>query len=419
MKIAIVGSGISGLVSAYLLRSKHDLTIFEAADWVGGHTHTIPVPTATGTAHIDTGFIVYNEAAYPNFKRLLEILGVATQPSRMSFSVHCDQTGLEYCGDTLLTMFAQRRNLFRPSFYRILRDIARFYREAPAVLDGNDPDHTLTTGAYLAKHRYSDIFIQKHILPMGAAVWSARGADFADFPVRHFVQFFQNHGMLQIAARPIWRVIRGGSHEYVKKLTASYRARIRLNTPVAAIRRHPEHVEIRTQSGDVEQFDEVIIATHSDQAVQLLADATPIERDVLGAIDYQENDVVLHTDERLMPRRRRAWASWNYHLPASESNRATVTYYMNMLQTLKEPKDYFVTLNRTGDIDPQQIIGRYTYHHPSYTESTFAAQRRHREISGVNRTHYCGAYWGYGFHEDGVRSALAACEPFGGAIDHE
>ncbi len=404
MKIAIIGTGIGGLTAAWQLRREHDLTLFEANDYVGGHAHTVDVEVGGRRHAVDTGFIVFNDWTYPNFIDLLEQLGVASQPTRMSFSVRCERTGLEYNGENLNTLFAQRRNLFRPSFHRMIRDILRFNREAPALLDGN---RDLSLDVFLREGHYSREFTNHYILPMAAAIWSAEPGMMGAMPARFFVRFFKNHGLLSVSDRPQWRVIQGGSRNYVEALTASFHDRIRLNCPVEWVRRHPTFVQVKPWGGPAERFDQVIIATHSDQALRLLADPTPDEREILGAIPYQENEVVLHTDTRLLPRRKRAWAAWNYHLPAQPRERVAVTYNMNILQGLDTPETFCVTLNQSEAIDPARILYRTAYHHPVFTEAGIQAQARRSEISGVNRTWYCGAYWSYGFHEDGVNSGLA------------
>lgn len=414
MKIAIVGSGISGLVSAYLLNRQHDVTVFEAGDYVGGHTNTVRVVDQNGEVPVDTGFIVYNNWTYPNFCRLLDQMQVATQPSDMSFSVRCAKTQLEYKGDGINTLFAQRRNILRPSFYRLLFEIMRFYRQSRTLL--NQPDDTTTLGAYLREHRYSNEFIERHLIPMGAAIWSADPQQFYEFPARFFVRFCYNHGMLNIFKRPQWRVIQGGSASYIDPLTAGLRTRIKVGSPVHQILRHPDGVELRFGAEETERFDEVVLAVHSDQALRLLADPTPQERDVLGVMHYQRNETVLHTDTQILPQQRRAWASWNYHIPTTSTNLATLTYNMNLLQTLNTARTYCVTLNATNQIRAESILRNIIYHHPVYTVDSVLAQKRHAEISGVNRTHYCGAYWGYGFHEDGVNSALAVARHFGEAL---
>jgi len=411
MKIAIVGTGISGMLAAYLLNPEHEITVFEANDYIGGHTNTISVEMNDKTYAVDTGFIVFNDRTYPNFFKLLEQLGVSSQPSTMSFSVTCEKTGLEYNGTSLNTLFAQRGNLIRPSFYRMLRDIRRFNREAPALLQWEN--RTTTLGNYLEARCYSREFVEQYIIPMGAAIWSADPQQMWHFPARFFVQFFHNHGMLSINKRPQWRTIAGSSHRYVEVLTRPYRDRIRLNCPAQSISRHPNHVEVTPRHGQAERFDQVVIATHSDQALALLADATETEREVLSALPYQENEAILHTDPSLLPRRRLAWASWNYHILREGQGPVALTYNMNILQSLRAPQPFCVTLNRAAAVDPAKVLRRITYHHPVYTLEGAAAQKRQAEVNGARRTYFCGAYWGYGFHEDGVNSALAVCKYFG------
>lgn len=410
MRIAVIGSGISGMVAAQGLSRAHEVSVFEADSHIGGHTHTVEVERGGGCYAVDTGFIVFNDWTYPNFVALLAELDVAWQPSEMSFSVRCERTGLEYNGETLNTLFAQRRNLLRPSFLRMVGDILRFNRRAPALLcRGNEH---LSLGDYLEREHYSRYFIDHYIIPMGAAIWSSRPLDMLRFPARYFVEFFSNHGFLSVNDRPVWRVVRGGSREYVKRLTAPFAQRIFLGRGVSSIQRQPHQVVLRFRDGSVESFDQVFIACHSDQALRMLADPSAEEREILGAIAYQANEAVLHTDQRLMPRRRLAWAAWNYHLPIEQYERVTVTYNMNILQRLEAPVQFLVTLNRSEDIDPACVIDRYVYHHPVYTRAAVRAQRRRPEINGVRRTYYCGAYWGYGFHEDGVVSALVSLETF-------
>jgi predicted NAD/FAD-binding protein len=399
VKIAIVGTGIAGNVAARALHREHDVTLFEAASHVGGHTHTHEVD---GLA-IDTGFIVFNDRTYPRFIALLEELGVPAQPTSMSFSVRNEASGLEYNGTNLDGLFAQRRNLLRPSFLQMLRDVLRFNREASELLDAG-PE--LSLHDYLQQNGYSQGFVDDYLIPMGAAIWSTDPARMLRFPARFFVRFFHNHGMLTVNDRPQWRVVRGGSARYVEKLVAPFRHRIRLNSPVRRVRRIPGGVLV-----DGEHFDHVFFACHADQALALLADATPLEREVLGAIPYQENEAVLHTDASLMPRSRRAWAAWNYHVPARASERVAVTYNMNILQGLQARQTYCVTLNHTGEIDPRRVIKRLAYHHPLFTPQAVAAQQRQAEVNR-GRTFFCGAYWRFGFHEDGVVSALEAVRHF-------
>lgn len=402
MRIAIVGAGISGLVCAHLLHRDHELVVFEASHRAGGHANTVHVETDTGAYDLDTGFVVFNDRNYPGFERLLGELGVATQRSQMSFGVS-DGADFEYNGASPNGLFATRANICAPAFYRMIADLIRFNRDARRLLAcGED----LPLGDWLSQQRYSPMFIERLIVPQVSAVWSADPAQLWSFPARFLVEFFANHGMLGFRGRPRWWTIVGGSRNYVQALIAPWRQRLRLSTEVTAISRHPDHVTVSSRGCEPERFDAVVIATHSDQALALLADPSERERELLGAIPYQRNEVVLHTDRALLPRRRRAWASWNYHLDTGVTGRCTVTYHLNALQSLRADREYCVTLNRTEAIDPEQIICKTRYAHPLYTPAGVAAQARHHEISGRNRTHYCGAYWGWGFHEDGLNSAL-------------
>jgi predicted NAD/FAD-binding protein len=408
MKIAIIGSGIAGNVVAHHLHRAHDITVFESASHIGGHTHTHEVELDGERHQIDTGFIVFNDWTYPNFIALLHELGVESQPSAMSFSVRNEISGLEYNGTSLNSLFAQRLNLLRPSFHRIIRDILRFNRCAPQILDLKEE---FALGDYLARERYSRPFIDNYLIPMGAAIWSTDPARMLSFPAQFFVRFFHNHGMLSVDQRPQWRAIRGGSARYVDKLIAPFKNRIRVNTPVERVWRMPDRVMVKARDAEAERFDHVFFACHSDQALRLLADPSTLEREVIGAITYQPNEAVLHTDTALLPRKKLAWAAWNYHVGAGQSA-ATLTYNMNILQNLTARHTFCVTLNRTADIAPEKIIKRLNYDHPLYTPAGVAAQQRQHEVNGANRTFYCGAYWRNGFHEDGVVSALAALKHF-------
>jgi uncharacterized protein len=414
MRIAVVGTGISGLVAARELTRAHEVDVYEAANYAGGHTNTADVVEGDRTLAIDTGFIVFNERTYPNFCRLLGELGVEWRTSDMSFSVRSERNGLEYNGTNLSGLFAQRRNLLRPSFWRMIRDILRFYREANEVLE--KPDDGLLLGDYLEHEGYSRAFIEDHLVPMGAAVWSSTSEGMRKFPLRFLVQFFENHGFLQVEDRPDWLTIQGGSRSYVEPLTASFRDRLRLKTPVQDVRRDSQGVVLRTAAGDEQRYDRVVLATHSDTSLRMLGDASPLEREILGAFEYQPNEAVLHTDRSVMPKLRRAWASWNYHVLDPPSVLPTVTYWMNLLQGLDCREDYFVSLNR-DDIDPMRVLRRISYSHPVFTAATVAAQQRHAEIDGSNRVHFCGAYWGYGFHEDGVKSGLVVAERIAAGSD--
>ncbi len=411
MRIAVIGTGIAGMVAAYLLAPEHDLVVFEANDYIGGHTHTIDVQAAGRTYPVDTGFIVFNESTYPNFVTLLKRLGVTWQPTNMSFSVQDDAAGLEFGFRTLRGVLAQPQNVWRPAFLRLLWDIRRFRRESGEL--ARDEEYRISLGDYLASKGYSRAFTDQFLLPLGSALWSADPRDLPDFPARYLADFFQRHRFFNLAGKIKWQVIRGGSRSYVAPLTRLYRDRVRLKTPVAWVKRQADGVEVQTLSGDRETFHRVVIAAHSDQALRLLADPSEREREILGAFPYQENSTILHTDATVLPRRRAAWASWNYYLPKEPQKRATLTYHMNRLQSLSAPVEFCVTLNRDQDIDPTRIIKKLIYHHPVYRREAPLIQKRWPEINGVNRTYFCGAYWGYGFHEDGVVSALRVCREFG------
>jgi uncharacterized protein len=411
MRIAIVGAGVSGLVAAHLLHREHEITVFEAGSYAGGHTNTVRVDTAGETHHVDTGFIVFNDRNYPSFERLLGRLGVAWQPSTMTFSVSDGVGDFEYSGGSPNGLFAKRSHLVTPWFHRMLADLVRFNRAARELLVSTDEGPSL--GEWLQRGAFSEAFVERLIVPQAAAVWSADPRQMWSFPARFLAEFFENHGMLGLRNRPRWRTIRGGSARYVEALVGPWRERLRLGTAVGSIERRDEHVLVRPRGGEPERFDEVIVATHSDQALAMLADASEREREILGALPYQLNEAVLHTDTRMLPHRRRAWASWNYHLLERPSGRATVTYHMNRLQSLRAEREFCVTLNRSEAIDPARVIRTIPYAHPVYTAAGVRAQARREEISGRNRTHYCGAYWGWGFHEDGVVSALRVGEHFG------
>lgn len=410
MKIAIIGSGISGLVAAHGLYQTHDITVFEAADYIGGHTNTIEVSSHGKTYAVDTGFIVFNDWTYPRFIELIDQLGVASQPSSMSFSVKCERTGLEYNGTSFNQLFAQRLNLFKPSFWGMLKDIRRFNKETMRVLAFPGSGRNTSLGQYLEKHHYSKAFINHYILPMGSAIWSATRETMLNFPLEFFLKFLDNHGMLSIDDRPQWRAISGGSQAYVHPLVEHFKDRIHTKMPIMRIKRHPQNVEIVPRGHASQFFDKVIIATHSDQALKLLADPTEAEQDILSSLPYQENVAILHTDHSVLPKRKRAWAAWNYHLLDREDGLVALTYNMNILQNLKAPETFCVTLNCEEAINPAKIKKRLVYHHPIYTHRGVENQIRHSEISGVNHTYYAGAYWFNGFHEDGVRSGQRVVE---------
>jgi len=410
MKIAIIGSGISGLYAAYYLSKHHQITLYEANSILGGHTDTHNIVLAEGNYAVDTGFIVFNEHNYVNFCRFLSDLKVASQPSEMTFSVADAISGLEYNGTNLDKLFCQRRNLFRPRFYRMVKDILRFYREAPALLESNDD--ILTLGDYLEQQRYSQTFIDDHILPMASALWSGSPQLVKNFPARYFVAFMANHQMLKTENRPEWRTVCGGSSTYIEGFKRYFNGDIHLDCPVLAVSRDKTGVTLRTHQGQ-ERYDQVIMACHSDQALRLLQDASVQETEILGNMTYQDNDVVLHTDHKLMPKHPKAWASWNALKLSEVQTGCTVTYYMNMLQNLDASQPLLVTLNCTDYIDPAKILQQRHYHHPVYTPASLAAQKRRDEINGVNNTWYAGAYWGWGFHEDGAKSAQQIIDRLG------
>ncbi|MFJ4345430.1 NAD(P)/FAD-dependent oxidoreductase [Pseudomonas sp. NPDC089401] len=412
MRIAILGTGIAGLTCAHLLSRRHPVTVFEAADRVGGHTHTVDVQWRGQQYAVDTGFIVFNDWTYPHFIRLLEHLRVPSRPTEMSFSVHEPRSGFEYNGHDLNSLFAQRRNLLSRGFWGMLRDVLRFNRQVQADLDSQRIGSDTTLGQYLRSQGYGQRFIDHYIVPMGSAIWSMSLADMLDFPLQFFVRFCRNHGLLSVNHRPQWRVIEGGSRSYLAPLCRPFAEHIRLNCPVQRVSRDDQGVEIAWAGGS-ERFDKVVFACHSDQALALLAVPSEQERAILGAIRYASNDVVLHTDTRLLPRRRRAWASWNYRLGGSAQAPAALTYDMNILQGIDAPVTFCVSLNQTALVDPAQILARFEYAHPQYSLAALAAQARQGELQGPRHSYYCGAYWANGFHEDGVLSALRVAEHFG------
>jgi uncharacterized protein len=417
MKIAIVGTGISGLVAAHRLHPEHEIVVYEASERIGGHTHTVPVEAADGTHWIDTGFIVFNDRNYPNFEALLDELGVASQSSHMSFSVADGRGRFEYSG-TPWGLFARPAHLLSPTFLAMLRDWRRFNRAARALIGMNGTAPSL--GHWLEQQGFSRFFIERLIVPQASAVWSAHPEQMWSFPASFMAEFFENHGMYSLRDRPRWRTVSGGSRSYVEAIVAPWRDRVRTAAPVRRIERLQDGVRIEADGCESEEFDQVVVATHSDQALAMLADPSEAEREVLGAIPYQPNKAVLHTDASLMPRRRAAWASWNFHLTPEPAAGTTVTYWMNNLQRLRSRRQYFLTLNRTEQIDPTKVIRKISYSHPVYTREGVAAQARHAEISSTaRRTHYCGAYWGWGFHEDGVVSAQRVCDAIAGATPPE
>jgi predicted NAD/FAD-binding protein len=410
MRIAVIGAGISGLASAWLLAREHEVNLFEANEYFGGHTHTHEIEVRGARYAVDTGFIVYNPQHYPLLTQLLAELGVASQGTTMSFSVRNEASGLEYNAGSLNGLFCQRRNLCSPRFYGMLRDLARFYRQAPQLLAPQAPE--LSLAEYLAAHGYGAAFRDEHLLPMAAALWSSPRSEVLAFPARFLVRFMANHNMLQLTRRPAWRVVCGGSATYVRALRARWRVRERLGCAVHEVRRDASGVTLASAAGR-ERFDQLVLACHSDQALALLADATAAERRILGAIAYQKNEVVLHTDASFLPRSRRAWAAWNALIPAVDTGACTVSYCMNLLQGLKSPEPLVVTLNPQRAIAAHQLLTRASYTHPLYTHAAVRAQGQRAAIQGTARTWFAGAYWGHGFHEDGLKSAVEVCRALG------
>ena len=404
MRIAIIGTGISGLVAARELHPNHDLTIFEAAGHIGGHTNTVTVQRPHGHYAVDTGFIVFNDRTYPKFEKLLDELGVASQPADMSFSVKCARTGLEYNGTSLNRLFAQRRNLCRPSFWRMLGDIRRFNRSGKAFLTSGENDPNLSLGEFLERSRFSSELAEHYVLPMGAAIWSASRNAMLEFPLTFFLKFLDHHGLLSIDDRPQWRTVAGGSQTYVNALIKPFEDRIQIRCPIHLVTRNSDGVRLFPINGKPQAFDHVVFATHADQTLAMLEAPTELEREILSSFPYQENLAVLHTDTTILPKRQLAWACWNYHLLPDGTGKVAVTYNMNLLQRLKAPETFCVTLNDLDHIDPSKIIRSIVYHHPVFTPEGVANQGRFEEINGKNHSSFAGAYWFSGFHEDGVRS---------------
>ena len=410
MKIAVIGAGISGLTTAYYLKDKHQVTVLESADRIGGHTATVDVSHNGRDYAIDTGFIVYNDWTYPKFIELLTELGVASEETEMSFSVSCDSSGVEYGGNNLNTMFAQRLNLFKPSFIGMVKDILRFNKESIEHLESGRLEEGSTLGTYLQDHDYGREFIQHYLVPMGCAIWSASTKTMLDFPLLFFIRFFKNHGLLSVNNRPQWRVIRGGSRSYLKPLSEQLKDSIHVGVNIDKVIRDGSGVKIELKSGEVQEYDHVVFACHSDQAKALLDDISVAEDSVLSAIPYQSNEVILHTDDSILPNKKLAWSSWNYRLRSEDQIRAVLTYDMNILQGIDSETTFCVTLNDRSSIDASKILGVYNYSHPVFSLESVTAQAQWADINGVKRTWFCGAYWGNGFHEDGVASGRRVAE---------
>ncbi len=402
-RIAIVGAGISGLTAAWYLAQEHEVEVFEAGDYLGGHTCTVPVERDHGRYAIDMGFIVFNDRTYPNYLKLLDELGLAGQPTSMGFAVSDQRNGLEYCGDGLGGVFARKRDWVSPAHWRFVREILRFNKEATALLD--DPEGDMPLGEYLTRHGYSDRFRRDYVLAMGGAIWSCSLAQMEAFPARFFIRFFDHHGLLSLTNRPQWFVVPGGSNKYVSPLVERCPATFHVSTPVQSVTRHASHVTV-VANGAAREFDQVIFACHSDQILPMLQDPDARENSCLSQLGYQENEVVLHTDIRLLPRRERVWSSWNAMLMKQDTDRIQVTYNMNILQGIEAPETFCVTLNATDRIDPAKVIERRHFAHPLFTPDTEAARETLLAGNGSNRTWYAGAWCRNGFHEDGVVSAL-------------
>ena len=406
MKIAIVGGGISGLTTAYLLSREHEVILYESNDYIGGHTNTVTIEMNGFPVAVDTGFIVYNEQNYPNFSHILSDLNVSTQPTSMSFSVKLIEPDLEYNGSSFKQLFGQKKNLLRPSFYQMLWDILRFNRQAPGLLESDS--YEITLGEYAIECGFSQDFIHHYLVPMGAAIWSSSPSAILEMPAYFFIRFFKNHGMLNFNDRPQWRTITGGSCQYVNKMIASFAKNIRLGHKVSSVERLNDRVTV-----DGDSYDHVVFACHSDQAIEALSDPSVYEKDILSKISYQKNEIIMHTDTSIMPAREDLWAAWNYHSQGNDDSPVAMTYNMNILQDLDMKETICITLNSLNLINPDLILGRHIYSHPQFTTESMKAQERWMEISGGNRTHFCGAYWGNGFHEDGVNSALRIANFFG------
>lgn len=416
-KIAIVGSGISGLTCAHLLNKDHDITLFEAGDYVGGHTATNTIENEGKSWQIDTGFIVFNDRTYPNFEKLLAAIGVGRLATEMSFSVSNQDTGLEYSGTNINSLFAQRRNMFNPRFWMLIKQILRFNKLCTQAWLAKSIDSKQTLGEFLKEHGFNDYFADHYIYPMGAAIWSTSLQDMQAFPLYFFIRFFYNHGLLSVTNRPQWYVIPGGSKQYVEPLCDSFKDKIQLNAPVTSVERLEDGIRLKVSDGPWQHFDDIILACHSNQSKRLLSDISDNESTVLGDLLYQHNEVVLHTDISLLPNKKRAWSAWNYHLNRDNNRPAALTYNMNILQCLPvDAPTFCVTLNQTELIDSKKVLRIFQYEHPVFNTKSIEAQRKRNLICGQQHTHFAGAYWYNGFHEDGVNSALDVCKRFGATL---
>ena len=410
MKVAVIGSGISGNTLSYLLNKNHDVTLYEKDKRIGGHSHTHEITINNKKIHVDTGFIVFNKKTYPLFTSLLDDLGVKYENSNMSFSVFSKKNNFEYNGTTLNSLFSQRSNLLNPRFIKMLFEILRFNKEAIKL-----KSKTILLKQYLKNNNYSAYFCKNYILPMGAAIWSSDIKTILNFPAYFFINFFKNHGMLSVTNRPQWLTISGGSEKYVKKLTSSFKSKIRLNSKIKNVIRYKNYVVIE-DNGRKEKYDYVFFACHSDDALEILQKPTSDEVEILKTLPYQKNDIILHTDSSIMPQKKLSWAAWNFNIDSPEDSPITLTYNMNILQNIKTNEAVLVTLNTKQPISKDKVIKKLQYTHPKFSKESISAQLKNKIISGKNRTFYSGAYWGKGFHEDGVKSAYEAVKIFEGII---
>ena len=414
-RIAVIGAGVSGNFAARMLSEQHEVELFEAQNHLGGHAETVEVHLEGRSYQVDTGFMVFNDRTYPEFRKLLNWLNVPDQPSDMSFSVQCSRTGLEYQGSSLNGLFAQRLNLLSPRFLKLLTEILRFNRIAKSIIRGEIEEEETTLDGFLIKHRFSKSLRDQYLIPMTAAIWSAPPQSMHEYPARFLLNFLENHGLLQIRDRPQWKTIPGGSKNYVSQLLSPLisQGKVHLNKPIKELVRDTNGISVILHSGEEHHFDMAVVAIHADQALQILSNPTKEESRLLNCFPYQANLAVLHTDQSLLPKRKRAWASWNYHAPKDHSQPVSVTYDVNRLQKLGCPHPILVTLNPNKPIKPSKIIKEANYQHPLFSSKSITAQRSWKEINGVHRTYFCGAYWGHGFHEDGVQSALRICQLIG------
>ena len=413
MKIAIIGSGISGLTSAYLLHKKHDITLFESNDYIGGHTNTIKVNDENNNElNVDTGFIVYNNDTYPNFVKILNKLKVETQPSTMSFSLSCERSGMEYGTGNLKALFGNKSNIISFQFYKLLFGIFTYFKKAKTFLKHNN-DFSYTVLDFIKSAKINNYTYEKFILPMASAIWSTNFDEIEQMPAKYLFEFYKNHDLLSINPSKKWRVIKGGSKQYVSKLIKPFDDRIRINSKVHSIKRAKNTIYLKTDHNEKEEFNAVILACHSDQALKILEDSTNQEKEILANIPYQLNQAILHTDTSVLPKNKKMWSSWNSYIPKEQNSNVSLTYNMNILQSIKSKNTFCVSINMENNINPSKIIKKINYSHPTFNKKSVFAQSQKNKISGIKNTYFAGAYWRYGFHEDGVLSALDVCKNFG------